>query len=281
LYNLKAPCRRTKNSYMEDKMMYGADVLPGSNKFNNNYQQQSRHFSATHAPIEYADSNLNQQELEDYHDSLLSMMEHSDSTSIGSNGIISSNPRPDAGRVLDASLMEFDLNLEMENIKLEENWVAGNQSAKTLVKNEYMRMVFIAMHKGNEMKMHQAKGPISLQVFEGDIQFTTWDSAVTIKAGQFVALRKGIPNSLVAKEKSILLLTLLNLDDDPEKPSKDRDIEERALEETEIEKEEPEEIGSEEEEILENSENINFPDFPTYPPEDDVYKAPDEIQSPG
>lgn len=39
-------------------------------------------------------------------------------------------------------------------------------------------------------------------------------------------------------------------------------------------------IDKKDTEIVETSENINFPDFPTYPPEDDVYIEPDETVSP-
>jgi hypothetical protein len=34
-------------------------------------------------------------------------------------------------------------------------------------------------------------------------------------------------------------------------------------------------------EVMEESENINFPDFPTYPPDDDIYIAPVEKESTG
>jgi hypothetical protein len=39
---------------------------------------------------------------------------------------------------------------------------------------------------------------------------------------------------------------------------------------------EEKEIEEKDNEVVETSENINFPDFPTYPPEDDVYKEPVE-----
>jgi quercetin dioxygenase-like cupin family protein len=76
--------------------------------------------------------------------------------------------------------LEFDLNNEIKNIKMEGNWKAGNQRSKTLSKSENMSVVLMTMHKANEMKMHHANGPITLQVLEGNIQFMTWQSCVTI-----------------------------------------------------------------------------------------------------
>lgn len=258
---------------MNKASMRSNNILGKSQKISNNYPKQSRHLSQTPVlTLDYADPHLNQQELEDYHDSLVSMMDHSLPTSLDHNGISSSHPRPEARRVLDSALLEFDLDTELKNIKYEANWTAGNQSAKTLVKSDNMRVVLIAMHQGHEMKKHKANGPVSLQVLEGNVECTIWESSVTIKAGQFIALHKKVPHKLVAKEQSILLLTMMNMDDEQEEGPEENEIEKKEIDEIEIDKNE--------EEIVENSENINFPDFPTYPPEDDAYIAPEEIPAP-
>lgn len=221
------------------------------------YPIKSRHlFDMPLYNADYHEPSVNQQEMEDFHDPISILIRHSDSTSIGLRGIISSHPRQDIGRVLDAPLLEFDLNKEIEHIKLEGNWAAGRQTAKTLAKSEKMSVVLIAMQKANEMKMHQANGPITLQVMEGNIQFMTWQSCVTIKAGQFITLHQNVQHNILAKDPSIALLTIMHMNDENKTDPEEKEIEEKDLE------------------VVETSENINFPDFPTYPPEDDVYKEP-------
>jgi len=239
-----------------------AKIMELSPESRSNNVQHNRHLSDTPIlTLDYADAQFNQQEMEDYIDSLPVMIRHSDATSISDIGLISSNPRADARRILDASLMQFDLNKEVENIKHEKNWIEGSQSAKTLVKSENMCVLLIAMHMGDEMKMHQSNGPITLQVLEGNIQFLTWQNCISIKTGQLITLQKKMQHNLVAKMPSIFLLTLINPTDEKKEP-------EEELTEKEIEKKDKK--------TIEQSENINFPDFPTYPAKDDVYKEPAE-----
>lgn len=212
---------------------------------------------------DYHEPSENQQEMEDYHDVLPIRIRHSDATSIGLKSILSSHPRPDTERVLDVPLLEFDLNIEIKNLKLESNWKAGRQRSKTLSKSENMSVVLMAMHKATEIKMHQANGPITLQVLEGNIQFMTWQSCVSIKAGQFITLHKNVQHNIIAKEQTIALLTIMHMNDENKPGPEEKEIEKKEIEEKD-------------KEVVEESENINFPDFPTYPPEDDVYQEPTE-----
>jgi quercetin dioxygenase-like cupin family protein len=248
---------------MENKDILTAGILEKTLEIQKKYPGLSRDLNET--PVlapDYNNPNLNQQELDDYRQSMGILISHSDAISIGDSGEIPSHPRPDARRTLDAHLLKFDLGREIENLKLEGNWLAGNQSAKTLLKSDDLRIVLIAMHQGNEMKMHQSSGPISLQVLEGYIQFKTLQDEVELRSGDLIGLHKNILHQVLSKEQSIILLTMHNTPTDPDEKEMDaqKDIEKK------------------DEEIIEKSENINFPDFPTYPPKDNVYKAPEKIE---
>jgi hypothetical protein len=61
---------------------------------------------------------------------------------------------------------------------------------------------------------------------------------------------------MLAKESSIALLTIMHMNEENKIEPEEKEIEEK------------------DQEVVETSENINFPDFPTYPPEDDAYKEP-------
>ncbi len=240
---------------MKDKTHLAAEIVEQTEEIINRHPGLARDLIETPVKtIDYSDPKVNKQELKDYKESLSTMIEHSEATSIGDRGENPTHPRPDADRVLDDTILQFDLNNEIENIKQEGNWLAGTQSGKTLLKSDEVRVVLVAMHGGNEIKMHRSNGPVTLQVLEGNIQLYTTQNCVSIKAGQFTALHKKIQHKVVATEQSIFLLTLLNIPGEPKEPDeKDK-------------------------EIVEQSENINFPDFPTYPPKDDIYKEPKEVQ---
>ncbi|MEO8147728.1 MAG: hypothetical protein ABI723_08840, partial [Bacteroidia bacterium] len=126
---------------------------------------------------------INIEILKDYYESLKNILDHSAT-------ILPSHPRPDSNRALDAGFLNFDLRSAIERIKQEEVWIAGKHNAITLMKSESMRIVLIAMHEGNEMKEHQAQGPISVHIIEGKIKFTTENKSVILQKDQLLTLHE-------------------------------------------------------------------------------------------
>ena len=116
--------------------------------------------------------------------------------------------RPLGERKIDAPLVSIDLPGFIEQIRKEKKWKDTDRNAITVFKANGLRIVLIALRKGAEMIKHTANGLISLQVLEGKMQFTTDERSVKLGAGQILALHEGIPHSLLAKKKTILLLTL-------------------------------------------------------------------------
>jgi quercetin dioxygenase-like cupin family protein len=116
--------------------------------------------------------------------------------------------RPQGDRMLDAKLVNIDLNSLVEQIRTEEQWVTSDRNAITVFKTDGMRIVLIALHKDAEMVRHTANGMISVQVLEGQMLFDTDEQPVELSKGQMLALHKGIPHSVLAKEETIFLLTL-------------------------------------------------------------------------
>jgi hypothetical protein len=143
---------------MEDRILISAEVIGQTNQISKNFPQLARRLTETSIlTLVYEEPIVNQQEMEDYHQSFSTMVYHLYATSIGNTGLISSITSPDERKLIDT------ITLQDED--------AGEE-------------------------------PDEEEVDEKDV------------------------------------------------------------------------------EIVETSENINFPDFPTYPPEDDVYKEPDEEVSP-
>lgn len=116
--------------------------------------------------------------------------------------------RPEGDRMLDAPVVEMDLNKLVLQIKSETAWEEADHNAITIFKSDLMRIVLMGMNKNAELKTHTAKGTISVQVIAGKINFTANDNTVSMEAGQMLVLHEKIPHSVLALTESFFLLTL-------------------------------------------------------------------------
>lgn len=116
--------------------------------------------------------------------------------------------RPEGDRMLNAPLVEMDLNKSIAQIKRETTWADNDRDSVTIFKDDSMRIVLMGLHAGAELKTHTANGIISVQVLEGKINFTADQRTVSLEKGQMIALQERIPHSVLAVEESFFLLTL-------------------------------------------------------------------------
>ena len=68
--------------------------------------------------------------------------------------------------------------------------------------------MIIALPEGAEMPRHTADGTISVQVLEGQMQFSTDKQTLKLNKGQMLALSRPIPHSVLAIRETIFLLSL-------------------------------------------------------------------------
>lgn len=120
----------------------------------------------------------------------------------------STDLRPEGNRILDAPLVSISIPEFIKQIKSEDIWKNSDRNSITVYKTNGLRMVLIALHASAEMPRHNAEGIISVQVMEGEIQFTTDTKSVTLKPGEMIALHKGLHHSVKAIKESVFLLTL-------------------------------------------------------------------------
>jgi len=118
------------------------------------------------------------------------------------------NLRPEGDRILNASLVEMDLNKLIAQVREEQSWNENDRNSITILKSETMRIVLIGLHEGAELKTHTANGMISVQVLEGNIRFTTEPQTVELVKGQMLALHPKVPHSVLALQESFFLLTM-------------------------------------------------------------------------
>ena len=116
--------------------------------------------------------------------------------------------RPEGDRPIDAPLVDIDLPMFIKQIKQESTWKESDRNAITVFKTNGLRIVLIALHKGAEMAKHIAKGMISVQVLEGQLQFNIDMESIELNKGQMLALHERIPHSVLAMTESVFLLTL-------------------------------------------------------------------------
>lgn len=117
--------------------------------------------------------------------------------------------RPEGKRMLNARLVEIDLNKFIAELKQETTWADSDRNSITVFKSNTSTMVLIGLHKNAELKEHTAIGNISVQVLEGEINFVAEQETLLLEKGQMVTLAANIPHSVRALEESFFLLTLV------------------------------------------------------------------------
>lgn len=116
--------------------------------------------------------------------------------------------RPEGVRIMDAPLVSVDISSCIEIIKKEKKWMEHDRNNITVFKTNGLQILLLTLHKGAEMVRNTATGMISLQILEGKIQFDTDFQSIKLGKGQLLILHEDIPHSLLAKKKTVFLLTL-------------------------------------------------------------------------
>lgn len=120
--------------------------------------------------------------------------------------------RPKGDRLLNAPLVEMNLNQFIEQLKTETTWKDGDRNTITIFKSDKLRIVLIGLKQNAELKKHTAPGYISVQVISGKIVFTSDPDGtlqtVALTSGKMIALQPKIPHAVLANEESFFLLTM-------------------------------------------------------------------------
>lgn len=124
--------------------------------------------------------------------------------------------RPEGERVLNAPLVHMDLKEYIKTIRSEKLYQERDVSSMTIYKSETVRLVLMALHKNAVIKRHIANGTITVQVLDGEIQFSTDDQELILKEHDTIALHKLIPHEVKAVKESVFLLSLFVADKDPQ-----------------------------------------------------------------
>jgi len=84
------------------------------------------------------------------------------------------------------------------------------RAAKTLIKEGPLTVTLIGVNAGGSLHPHKAGGPITVQVLEGEVEFTVGNESRTLPAGTLFALDGGITHAVHSTDGGVFLLTVVN-----------------------------------------------------------------------
>ena len=82
-------------------------------------------------------------------------------------------------------------------------------TSRTIIDAKHTNVTLFAFDKGQTISEHITPYHALVQVPEGEIEITIGGDAKVVKSGQTIIMPKDIPHALEAKERSIMILTLI------------------------------------------------------------------------
>ena len=116
--------------------------------------------------------------------------------------------RPEGTRTLDAPILRINLPDYVRQIKREVAWQDNDRNAITLLHNDSMRIVLVAMKAGAEMTRHAVEAAISIQTLSGRLWVESDAQSFSVDAEEIATLQPGLPHYVFAEEESVFVLTL-------------------------------------------------------------------------
>lgn len=113
-----------------------------------------------------------------------------------------------AGRQLDNALLTIGLASELDLLRGSDTWGAGGRHAKTLIKDDGLRVVLIALRAGARLEEHHAPGRITIQTLSGELSVRAAGQTVDLAEGDILSLGPAIPHDVAARVDSAILLTI-------------------------------------------------------------------------
>lgn len=111
-------------------------------------------------------------------------------------------------RNLDAPLLRLDLAGELEDIARGAPYREKGHSAKTLARYPDLRLVLVALKRGNNMGEHKTDHRITVHCLRGHVRLKLPSQEADLPAGSLLTMSGALPHDVEAREDSAFLLTI-------------------------------------------------------------------------
>lgn len=101
----------------------------------------------------------------------------------------------------------FNLKDEVARVMARPEWPGETRHAITLVKDAPLNVSLMVLKRGAQLAEHHTRGPVTVHVISGKIQFGVSGSSISLSPGQVIALSRNVVHSLEASEDSAILLS--------------------------------------------------------------------------
>jgi quercetin dioxygenase-like cupin family protein len=102
----------------------------------------------------------------------------------------------------------FDLAAIDAEMRRGEPYQRDGHAARTLIREEDMRVVLIVMRAGARIREHRANDTASIHALSGHVRVQLPDHAADLPAGRLLVLERGLRHDVEAVAESAFLLTL-------------------------------------------------------------------------
>lgn len=111
-------------------------------------------------------------------------------------------------RPLSGAPLLVDLNEERKRIERRGRHESQGRTARTLVKDDLLRVTLVTLGPDGELDEHRAPGPITVQPLSGSVCFVVDGVEHELETGDLLALEDGVPHSVRSDEGGSFLLTV-------------------------------------------------------------------------
>lgn len=111
-------------------------------------------------------------------------------------------------RQLAGPALTFDLDQELARLRQEGDYGINGRNARTLTKENDLRLVLVAVKEGRAVGDDEADGALGLLVMEGAGRFESGSVERNLRAGELAVVAAGEPWHFAADEDSAFLLTI-------------------------------------------------------------------------
>jgi quercetin dioxygenase-like cupin family protein len=110
-------------------------------------------------------------------------------------------------RLLAGDVLAFDLSEEIQLVRGE--LAAGHaRIARTLVKEGPLRLTLVGLSPGGAMHEHEAGGPVTIHVLDGELELKAGGETRSYRAGAVIALDQRVRHAVSSSIGALFLLTL-------------------------------------------------------------------------